>query len=514
MALPVGPVAFSAVRWTRTTKTLVQLAACTVAVTAVTAVLSAVPIQGRPSFPALPFLFVVLLVSAVWGFRFAVFVSFLTTLGFMWLLPPAGEFWLKDTRDWFILAAFLGIGIVASHLSERARRESLNARQRGAEAVAAQQAARRSEQELRAIIETMPAIAWTAVPDGSNEFISKGWTEYTGISVEDSEGHGWQAAIHPEDLDRYLKEWLASLASGHPFESEARFRRASNGEYRWFLVRAVPLRDEQANILKWYGMLTDIEDRKRAEREHVRLGRLEADLAYMSRVITVGELAASLAHEIKQPIAAAVMNANACERWLLREAPDLAKACDSAALMITDVTRAADIIDRVRSLYRRDEPERDRVDLNEIIRDMVLLLHDTANRSAISIRTELDVGLPTAAADRVQLQQVVMNLMLNGIEAMKDMGGELTVTSNRTEDGQLLISVSDLGIGLPIDRTERIFESFFTTKPQGTGMGLSISRKIIESHGGRLWASPHTGRGATFQFRLPTMGAASCPSAG
>jgi signal transduction histidine kinase len=224
----------------------------------------------------------------------------------------------------------------------------------------------------------------------------------------------------------------------------------------------------------------------------------------MSRVITAGELAASLAHEIKQPIAAAALNADTCARFLRREVPDVTKACEVAAQVVADVKRAADIMDRVHSLYRRGEPKRERVNLNEIIREMVLLLHDIAHRNSISIRPELDVGLPMATADRVQLQQVLMNLMLNGIEAMQGMGGELTVTSNRTEDGQLLISVSDLGIGLPVDQTERVFEAFFTTKPQGTGLGLSISRKIIESHGGRLWASARKGGGMTFQFKLPS----------
>jgi PAS domain S-box-containing protein len=499
MATPVSPVDLNAVRWTRITKTIAQLVICVMAVTTVTAVLYALPLRDRPLSPALAFLFVVLIVSTVWGFRYAVFVSLLTALGFLWLLTPVGQFWLNDPRDLLALVAFLVIGIVTSHLSERARREVL---------------ARRSEKELRDVIETIPAIVWTALPDGSNVFLSKGWTEYTGLTDENGKDRGWQIAAHPECLDRHLEKWNASLASGQQFENEIRLRRTSDAEYHWFLARAVPLRDEGGKIRKWYGTLTDIEDRKRAEQERDRLLRLEADLAYMSRVITMGELAASLAHEIKQPIAAAASNAHACERWLSRDAPDVPMACYSAALMVTDVTRAADIIDRVGSLYRRDAPELKRVDLNEMIREMVVLLHATADRNSISIRTELDVGLPTATADRVQLQQVVMNLMLNGIEAMKDTGGDLTVTSNRTGDDQLLISVRDSGIGLPVDQTERIFEAFFTTKPQGTGMGLSISRKIIESHGGRLWASANTGRGATFQFRLPGGDAASGPSAG
>jgi signal transduction histidine kinase len=225
----------------------------------------------------------------------------------------------------------------------------------------------------------------------------------------------------------------------------------------------------------------------------------------------VGELAASLAHEIRQPIAAATLNAEACTRWLRRSVPDVTEACNAASLMIADVTRAAEIIDRIRSLYRRGTPVRAPVDLNEIIREMTALLNETANRNSVSIGTGLDLSLPTATADRVQLQQVLMNLMLNAIEAMQDTGGELTVASKKCEDGQIAISVSDSGVGLSIGEAERIFEAFFTTKPQGTGMGLSISRRIIESHGGRLWASPNTGRGMTFQFTLPVEATASSP---
>ena len=248
----------------------------------------------------------------------------------------------------------------------------------------------------------------------------------------------------------------------------------------------------------------DITERKRAEEERERLHQLEADLARINRMSMMGELAASLGHEINQPIAAAAINARACLRWLQREPPEIEEARQTASRIVSDLARVGDIIERNRSLYRRGTPQREPIDLNEIIRQMVILLHDAANRQSISIRTDLDAALPTTTADHVQLQQVLMNLMLNGIEAMQDESGELSVTSTRTEDGQLLISVSDSGKGLPGEQPERIFEAFFTTKPQGTGMGLSISRRIIESHGGRLWASPNTGRGATFQFTLPT----------
>lgn len=246
----------------------------------------------------------------------------------------------------------------------------------------------------------------------------------------------------------------------------------------------------------------DIAHRKRAEEERERLRQLEADLTRINRVSMMGELAASLAHEIKQPIGAAAINASSCMQWLCRDAPDMTEACNAASAMVKDVKRATGIIDGICALYRRNTPERESVDLNEIVQEMTILLRDTADRKSIPIRTELDAGLPRTTAHRVQLQQVLMNLMLNAIEAMQDTGGELIVASKSIEHGQLLISVSDSGIGLPPNEPERIFEAFFTTKSKGTGMGLSISRRIVESHGGHLSATPHTGRGTTFQFTL------------
>ena len=263
----------------------------------------------------------------------------------------------------------------------------------------------------------------------------------------------------------------------------------------------------------YIGSNIDITELKRAEVERQRLRQLEGDLAHINRVSMMGELAASLAHELKQPIAAALTNAKTCVRWLRRDTPDVAEGCEAAFRMINDATRAAEVIDRVRSLYRRDTSDRELLDVNDLIREMITLLHDKADRNSISIRTELDSELPLITADRVQLQQVLMNLILNGIEAMKDANGELTITSKRTADTQLLVSVSDSGTGLPVGDVDRIFDAFFTTKAQGTGMGLSISRRIIESHGGRLWASANAERGATFQFTLPIEVAAASPSA-
>jgi len=357
-----------------------------------------------------------------------------------------------------------------------------------------------SEDRLRLVIDTIPTFAWTALPDGSEDFVNRHWHEYSGLSAKESVGAGWDTAVHPADLKRHLEKWRASLASGEPFENEVRYR-AADGQYRWFLARAVPLRDQRGKILKWYGISTDIEDRKRAEEERERL---RADLAHLNRVSMLGELAASVSHELKQPIAAAMTDAKTCVRWLKRDQPSVEEATAAAMRIVNDGSRATEIIERLRSLYKKDVPHRELVEVNEIIREMVELLRAEANQYAVSIRTDLVADLPRITGDRVQLQQVLMNLILNAIEAMKETGGVLTVKTQLGEGGQLLISVSDTGAGLPKEKTEQIFDAFFTTKPQGSGMGLSISRSIVESHGGRLWATANNGRGATFHFTLPS----------
>jgi PAS domain S-box-containing protein len=359
------------------------------------------------------------------------------------------------------------------------------------------------EKRLRDVVETIPAMTFTALSDGTTTFVNRRWTEYTGLSVEQSSGIGWQRAIHREDLARHSEKWRISVATGQLFEGEARFRRGADGEYRWFLVRGVPLRDRHGKTVKWYGTLTDIEDRKRAEQERERLRQLEDDLAHINRVSTLGEMAASLAHEIKQPIAAAITSANSCIEWLAHDPPNLDRARAAAARIDKYGNRAAEIIDRIRSFYKKSPPQRELVDVNRIIHEMLTLLNGEACRCSVAMRTELADELPKIMVDRVQLQQVFMNLMLNAIEAMKDSGGELTVKSE-LQDGQFQFSISDTGVGLPAEKMDQIFSAFFTTKPQGSGMGLAISRSIVESHGGQLWASANGGRGATFHFTLPT----------
>ncbi len=318
--------------------------------------------------------------------------------------------------------------------------------------------------------------------------------------------------IHPEDQEHVLETFQSLMRSGG--DLDLRYRIAvPGGPVRYMHTIGHPVLKPSGAPGEYVGIAIDITERRRSDQERERLHQLEADLAHINRVSMMGELAASVAHEIKQPIAAALMDAKTCVRWLRRDTPDVAEGCEAALRMINDATRAAEVIDRVRSLYRRDTSNRELLDANEIILEMIILLREKADLNSISIRTEIDPGLPLVTADRIQLQQVLMNLMLNGIEAMNDAKGELTVTSKGTDDGQLLISVSDSGRGLPGGEPDRIFEAFFTTKAQGTGVGLSISRRIIESHGGSLWASANTGRGATFHFTLPTGMASSSQSA-
>jgi PAS domain S-box-containing protein len=353
------------------------------------------------------------------------------------------------------------------------------------------------EKKFRDAVETMPALAFVADPNGNRTFLNRGWLEYTGLSSEQASGSGWEKAIHPDDLKRATERWLASRTTGQPLDYEARLRRGSDLVYRWFLIRAVPVRDKRGKIVKWCGAATDIEDRKRAE-------QLQADLTHASRVSTMGELVASISHELAQPITVTTAHAKASLRWLQRDPPDLTEVRKGTERIIEAGTLASEIINRLRSLYKKSPPQRESVDVDEIIGDMVLLLRGEANQYAVSIRAGLGAVLPKCTADRVQLQQVLMNLMLNGIEAMKETGGMLTVKSGRGDGSQLLISVSDTGVGLPAGRADEIFNAFFTTKPQGSGMGLAISRSIVESHGGRLWATANDGRGATFHFTLPT----------
>jgi len=291
-----------------------------------------------------------------------------------------------------------------------------------------------------------------------------------------------------------------AIRAGADYDVEFRIRRA-DGAIRF--LRGIGHHNPIQEIGEYVGITVDITERKRAEEEREKLRQLEADLAHVNRVNMMGELAAALAHEIRQPIAASITSANACLRWLARDPPDLERARAAASRIEQDGNRAAEVINHLRSFYKKGTPpERGIVDLKDIIREMTALLRKQAVRHSIKIHSELHENMPNVLADRVQLQQVFMNLMLNAIEAMKDTGGKLTISSRPTPEGQLIVSISDTGAGLPAESPERIFDAFHTTKPQGTGMGLAITRSIVEAHGGQVWATANQGTGATFHFTL------------
>jgi PAS domain S-box-containing protein len=312
--------------------------------------------------------------------------------------------------------------------------------------------------------------------------------------------------VHPEDRDRVRREaFLERPDEGSDFDVVFRIV-LPEGAIKHIRSTGHPVRNISGDLVEYVGTSMDVTERKRADEERERLRQAQADLVHVSRVTTMGELTASLAHEVNQPIAAAVTNANTCLRWLARDHPNVEEAREAAMRIMKDGTRAAEIISRIRLLFKKGTAQRELVDVNEAIRDMIVLLRSETTRNNILVQTELAADLPEVMADRVQLQQVLMNLMINGIEAMKDVDGtrELAIRSQLKENEEVVVSVTDSGVGLPPQQKEQIFDAFFTTKPHGTGMGLRISRSIIESHGGRLWAGDNSPRGASFCFSLPT----------
>jgi len=506
---------------------------------------------------------------------------------------------------------------------------------------------RQTEQELRLVIDTIPAIVWRKLPDGSADFINQRFREYWGLSAEEGLGWGWVNGIHPDQRKKFEEEWRAACAAGEPFDKEARLRRA-DGEYRRVLLRAVPRRDQDGNIVKWYGTTTDIEDHKRAEtalrrseaylaeaqrlsltgsfawnvprgevfwsdemyrilgfdratkstlellfqrihpedrafvqaildrasmdgtdldieyrllmpegsvkyihvvgrstvndetfsieragldcfglesaglefvgavmdvtaakRAAEELHKAQAALAHVTRVTTLGELTASIAHEVNQPLAAVVANGEACLRWLDRKTPDLDAARRSVESVINDGNRASEVIRRVRALAKKTDPQMAPLDINDVVNEVIALVQREVFSHRVLLRTELAPALPEVLADRVQLQQVLINLVINGIEAMQpltDRPRQLVIRSRQDEADQVLVTVTDSGVGISAENADQLFNPFFTTKSDGLGMGLSICRSIIEAHGGRLSASGNVEPGATFQLALPSYG--------
>jgi PAS domain S-box-containing protein len=405
---------------------------------------------------------------------------------------PRFSFAINTWEDLIAVIVFVVTALVIADLVRRARRLGEVAALRD---------------QLQLIIDTIPAVVWSNLPDGSDEFLNRRFRDYSGLAVGEGQGPSWMTILHPDD--RAEDTWREALAAGELFEREARLR-AVDGTYRRFLLRFVPLRDGQGNIAKWYATSTDIEDLKRAEEElrqrEVYLREAQAELAHVNRVTTTGQLAASIAHEVAQPVAASVTNANAALRWLAAEPPDLDETRLALSRIVRDGRRASDILGRIRALVRKAPPRKDQLDINEMITEVLALTRAELRRNRISARTELASALEPIHGDRVQLQQVLLNLILNAIEAMS--GAEeglrnLLITTEEGDANTVRVSVRDTGPGLPPEAHARLFEAFYTTKSSGMGMGLSICRSIVEAHGGRVWATANEPRGAVFQFTLP-----------
>jgi C4-dicarboxylate-specific signal transduction histidine kinase len=311
--------------------------------------------------------------------------------------------------------------------------------------------------------------------------------------------------LHPDDQPAFRE--LIQTVSREKTEFEADYRIVHlDGPVRDIHVVGHPVLSTSGHLVEFVGTVIDVTERRRAEQERARLHQLEADLAHINRVSTLGEMAASLAHEVKQPIAAARNNARAALNFLDRSPPDLREVREAVDCIVGDADRAADIVERIRDHIKKAPPRKDRVDLNEAINEVIVLARSAITKNGVSVQTRLTEGSLPVQVDRVQVQQVVLNLILNAVEAMASVEAgarELLISTKQNETNGIVVAVSDSGPGIDPENLDRVFEAFYTTKSSGVGMGLSICRSIIEAHGGRLWADANKPRGAVFQFTLP-----------
>lgn len=474
------------------------------------------PLQHIIAYPFV-FLFFGAIMGSAWfggisaGF-FAVLMSSLLIAYFF--VPPLYSISIaKDSQSFFTAFILSSIAITAvSSARKRAENAIRRARdeletkveERTAELVRSNREIQESERQLRILTEAIPQQIWRADAGGSIEYCNHHLRNYLGLEIDALRGEGFFAVIHPEDVALYRKAWQLALAAGERFEVETRVRGA-DGAYRWFLARGMPQRSQEGEILRWYGIHIEIEQQHRAQQS---LLQAQEDLERLSRTMSLAEMAASIAHELNQPLTAVVTHAYACREWLRAQPANLDRAAATAEKIVQESTRASAVVSRVRALFRKEDQMRERVDLNWLIRDMVRLLRDEAIRRNMSIRLMLENDLPSVEVDCVQMQQVLRNLATNGMDAMEGTRGphELVIRSQRFGDKEILIAVEDQGPGIAPEISSRIFEPFFTTKPQGTGMGLAICRSILEAHGGRIWVTNLEKGGANFQFTVRAQG--------
>ncbi|MFC6336678.1 PAS domain S-box protein [Pseudomonas sp. CCM 7891] len=380
--------------------------------------------------------------------------------------------------------------------------------------------------QLNRVIEALPAIAWMATAEGGIDFFNQRWYDYTGLELEHDQRRGLEAAVHTEDLSRLVQSRQTTAPSELVHELEIRLKRF-DGVYRWFLLTLCTL--PATTDLAWIrcGICTDIDDRKRAEaalaecRQHHlsyiartdfertqsedTLNKMRSELAHMTRVASLDTLTASIAHEVNQPLSGIITNASTCLRMLVADPPNINGALETARRTIRDGNRAANVISRLRTLFSKNVVNVEAVDLNESTREVLALTCSELQRNDITTHLDLADNLPRVPSDRVQLQQVILNLLLNACEAMIDIDDRPRLLLIRTghDTHHVRLEVRDAGCGVEPGDLEKIFDAFYTTKQVGMGMGLSISRSIIESYNGQLSATRNDGHGATFWFALP-----------
>jgi PAS domain S-box-containing protein len=365
--------------------------------------------------------------------------------------------------------------------------------------------AQQQERELRDVIDTIPAMLWNSTPDGSLAYINRRWADL-GLSLDDVQDDRWRNIVHPDDHLQMEQDMAHAMRTRGLYETVSRWRRA-DGQYRWMLIRGLPMLDGRGEVIRWYGVMNDIEELRRAEDA---LQRSQSELAHANRVATLGELTASIAHEVNQPLAALVTNGEASLRWLSRPEPQLQEVHDGLKRMICEGRRASEVVRRLRELARKGETQRSELDLPELIDEAILLVQREMTRLQVSLRRHYESPLPRLLGDRVQLQQVVINLLVNALQAIDSTTGgarQIVIQAGTEPDGKLYVGIADSGPGIAAGDLDRLFTAFFSTKPEGMGMGLSICRSIIDAHGGRIWASSEPGQGGIFQFVLPAAAA-------
>jgi PAS domain S-box-containing protein len=470
------------------------------------------PLQHVIAYPFV-FLFFGAIMGSAWfggmvaGFTAVVLSSLL--IGYFFIPPFFSISIAKESQSFFAAFILCAMAItVVSSARKRAEKAVRDARdeldtkvqERTAELVHSNREIQESERQLRLLTEAIPQQIWRSDAAGCIEHCNQHLRDYTGREMDDLAGEAFFRILHPEDAPLYLQGWRDAVAIGGLFEEEARVRGA-DGTYRWFLARSIPQRSEGGTIACWYGIHIDIEEQHRAQQNLILA---QEDLSRLSRTMSMAEMAASIAHELNQPLTAVVTHAYACREWLRTAPVNTEKAAATAEKIVQESTRASSVVSRVRALFRRDTQVREAADMNRLIQDLVRVLRDEAIRREITIRLDLAGNLPRMKMDQIQIQQVLRNLVMNAMEAMIQavQPREIIIRSEKQDDDRIRVAVEDRGPGVTAEIALRIFEPFFSTKPEGTGMGLAICRSIIEAHDGRLWVENSLHGGAVFQFTV------------